>query len=236
VAEGVPEEEKRLVRERAKEISSLTLTENAREELNHIQLDEKARVSEVVGTVIALENVRLFNKVEKRIFSVFDKTVTVELEKQAMINGLDRQYIKNHLDDAVRKGIQASNKKTTDLIWGKYKESMKYEVSQSIRESMLSGRNPRQLAEELKGLVGENEYFAERLMWTEQANVQGRSQVESYKAQGIVEYDFMVEPSACKVCKEVESQNPHLVSKAQEGVNLQAMHPNCRCSTVGVPL
>ena len=87
------------------------------------------------------------------------------------------------------------------------------------------------MARELRKLFDASKYEAERLMRTESARVQTEIQKKSYIENGINEYKYIAEPTACIVCRPLHNKTFE-VDKMTIGVNAGPMHVNCRCSTV----
>lgn len=208
-----------------------SLTEIGKEEAEKVVIPKKANYSDVIGVLIGLETIRLMSDVEVMIKDVLEQTVSKEFIKQGVMIGLEKQYFVNQLPSVMDAITQSG---WSENIWGMYQSELKNQVTQLVRESLLRGYNPRKIAVELEKVIDRGRYNAERLMRTEQARVQGGSQLEAYVAQGIEMFDFIVEPDGCDICKRVASNGPYLVAEGVLGVNVQPMHPNCRCSTVGV--
>lgn len=208
------------------------LTEQGHEEAEHMSIPNRPNYVDYLVILSGTKTIRLMSDTEKMIAGVLEETIREEFEKQANNINLSRQYIENHIDDAVFNGVYQGE--WSHNIWGMYQKDLHDDVSKLIRESVVRGQNPRKIAEKLRERVKASEYNAERLMRTEQASVQAESQLEVYEAQGVMMYELIVEPDGCEQCKEVEAQNPHLVRGAERSFNIQPLHPNCRCSTVAV--
>lgn len=208
------------------------LTDRAIEEVEKIILPKKMEIADIIGIMVALETIKVTSHVEVILTKTFVETVESELERQIDLIGLDRQYIKNHIDDVMQQGIY--EQKWSENIWGIYQKRLRDSVTQLVRESIIRGYNPKKIAQILEKEVSATKYECERLMRTEQARVQAYSQLESYKAQGIKFFELVPEPTACPECKKVARGNPYLVEDVRVGENMHPIHPNCRCSTVGV--
>ena len=202
-----------------------------RDEAEKVVIPKRANYADVIGVMVTLETIRLMSDVETFIQGVLEDTVTKEFAKQGSMIGLEKQYFVNQLPD-VMKAITQDD--WSERIWGMYQTELRNQVNQLVRESLLRGYNPKKIAFELRKTIDRGRYNAERLMRTEQARVQGQSQIEAYKAQNITLFDLIVEPDGCKHCHEVAARGPYLVEEAVIGVNVEPIHPNCRCSTVGV--
>ena len=202
-----------------------------RDEAEKVVIPKRANYADVIGVMVTLETIRLMSDVETFIQGVLEDTVTKEFAKQGSMIGLEKQYFVNQLPDVMNAITQDD---WSERIWGMYQTELRNQVNQLVRESLLRGYNPKKIAFELRKTIDRGRYNAERLMRTEQARVQGQSQIEAYKAQNITLFDLIVEPDGCKACHEVAARGPYLVEEAVIGVNVEPIHPNCRCSTVGV--
>ena len=227
----VTQKEKKQLENEIADLIEDDITDMAKEEADRLNVPNKTRYLDYLILASGIRSIRLHSDTEKRLERVLTLRIVEEFDRQETLVGLDRQYIINHIDEAVRLGVQQGDWK--DTIWGIHQKELHEDVSNLIRRSVVRGENPRKIARELNKKIGTSRYNAERLMRTEQASVQAQSQLQSYNAQDIYWYDLMVEPSACDICKDVASNNPHPVKNASRGYNIQPLHPNCLCSTVG---
>ena len=106
---------------------------------------------------------------------------------------------------------------------------MRNELDKLLRQGLIQGKNPRQLATHLQKLFGTCKYVAERLMRTELARVQIDAQKQSFEKSGYEQYTFLSLGSACGSCKALNGKHFD-VSKMMPGDNAPPIHPNCRCS------
>ena len=111
-----------------------------------------------------------------------------------------------------------------------YQGMMKSELDKLLRQGLIQGQNPRQLATHLQKLFGTSKYNAERLMRTELARVQIEAQKQSFEQNGYEEYVFLALGTACEVCRKLDEKH-FKVKDMVPGENAPPMHPNCRCST-----
>lgn len=75
-------------------------------------------------------------------------------------------------------------------------------------------------------------------MRTESSRIQGEIAISKYKKEGITEYEWVAEPSACDICAPLDGKR-FKVKGADIGNPdhpLFPMHPNCRCAIVPVPM
>lgn len=73
-------------------------------------------------------------------------------------------------------------------------------------------------------------YEAKRLVVTETARIQTAVQQEMYAVNGVEEYEYIAEPSACDVCAKLDGK-AFKVTEMVPGKNAAPMHPHCHCST-----
>ena len=94
--------------------------------------------------------------------------------------------------------------------------------------------NPRVAGRELRQYVNKEfenkKYAADRIAITEAGRVQIAIQEQSYKDNGITQYLYLAEPSACDICSELDGKIFN-VSDMRPGENAPVMHPHCKCST-----
>lgn len=208
------------------------LTDEAKAEANKVSVNRDTELIDSLIAMVTIETIRVMNQVDSEITLLIRSTIEQELTRQQTLIGLPRQYVVNHIDDIYKSALTQHNWSAN--IWGLQQNDLRNNVERLVRESLLRGYNPKKIAKEVRDITNRTRYETERLMRTEQARVHGQSQLEAYQAQNIQLFDLIPEPSACDKCKAVASNNPHLVQEAVVGVNVQPIHPNCRCSTVGV--
>jgi len=226
----INQKEKKKLINAVEDLKMSDLTDKGKEEANRVTIPDKLNYLDYLTLFSGLKIIKLMSFSEKTLMNTFELTIRSEFEKQAINIGLSRQYITNHIDDAIRKGVYEGQ--WSENIWGMYQKDLHDDVNKLIRDSVVRGQNPKVIARKLRERVEVSRYNAERLMRTEQANIQAVSQLEAYDAQGVTLYDLVVEPDGCMQCKDVEANNPHLVVGAKRSLNIQPLHPNCRCSTV----
>ena len=115
----------------------------------------------------------------------------------------------------------------SDNIW-LYKTELQNDLEKMLVRSFTRGENPRVMARELKKRFDVTGYQAERLARTETARLQTAIQKDSIENNGIEQYEFIAEPTACHLCRPLDSK----ISKVDDlviGDNASPMHPNCRC-------
>lgn len=208
------------------------LTPDAKVETEKLKRNDDRDLMDLLATMIALETIKTMNQYELTLNILIENTIKTEWIKQGSMINLDQQGIETHLDRIYKSAITQDN--WSARIWGIYQKDLRDNVERLVRDSLVRGYNPRLVAEELREITNRTKYETERLMRTETARVQGMSQLEAYNAQGIEWFDLIPEPDACDKCKRIAKEGPYSVASAEIGVNVEPIHPNCRCSTVGV--
>ncbi|WP_122646712.1 minor capsid protein [Enterococcus mediterraneensis] len=204
-------------------------SKTANDELRLYNVTMRVNRLELLKSQIGLELVALSNDLDKYTAETLTKAGLAEAKRQAGILGetLFENY-RSFIDSVANGSFQGAT--FSERIWGNT-GALKAELDRLLIRALTQGRNPRELARELRSVFESSKYEAERLMRTETARVQLEVQKKSYQEYDITEYEFIAEPSACGLCKPL-NEKAFEVSKLKVGVNAPPMHPNCRCSTV----
>lgn len=122
-------------------------------------------------------------------------------------------------------------------VWAN-QDALKAQLDVVITNGILTGKNPRAVAKQLKNnvrkTVKNQSYVTERIARTESARVQHSAQIESIKKNGYQFVQWIAEPRACQECRRIATQDNgfgdgiyriNKVPKIPEDT-----HPNCRCS------
>lgn len=115
----------------------------------------------------------------------------------------------------------------SDNIW-LYKTELQNDLEKMLVRSFTRGENPRVMARELKKRFEVTGYQAERLARTETARLQTAIQKDSIESNGIEQYEYIAEPTACHLCRPLDGKIYRL-DKMVAGSNASPIHPNCRC-------
>jgi SPP1 gp7 family putative phage head morphogenesis protein len=122
-------------------------------------------------------------------------------------------------------------------IWAN-QDALKARLDEVITNGILTGKNPRVVAKQLKDnvrkTVKDHSYVTERIARTESARVQYSAQIESIKKNGYQFVQWIAEPRACQECRQIATQDNgygdgvYRISKVPRIP--EDTHPNCRCS------
>lgn len=215
---------------KAKEyVDTKDFSKTANDELRLYNVTMRTNRLELLKSQIGLELIALSDEVDKYTAETLTKTGLKEAERQAGILGetVFSNY-KAFVESVAFGSFQGAT--FSERIWGN-NGALKADLDRLLIRSVTQGRNPRELARELRNLFDSSKYEAERLMRTETARMQMSVQQKSYLENDIDEFEFVAEPSACGLCRPLDGKT-FKVSKMESGLNAAPMHPNCRCSTV----
>lgn len=215
---------------KAKEyVKNKDFSKTANDELRLYNVTMRTNRLELLKSQIGLELIALSDEMDKYTAETLTKTGLKEAERQAGILGetVFSNY-KTFVGSVALGSFQGAT--FSERIWGN-NGALKADLDRLLIRSVTQGRNPRELARELRNLFDSSKYEAERLMRTETARVQVAIQEKSYQEYGIEEFEFVAEPSACGLCKPLDGKT-FKVSKMTVGLNAPPIHPHCRCSTV----
>lgn len=204
-------------------------SKTANDELRLYNVTMRTSRLELLKKQLSLELLVLNNDMDRYCAKTLTEAGNTEAERQAGILG---ETVFPNYTDAVDSIVNASFQGATfsERIWGSG-GALKADLDRLLIRSVTQGRNPRELARELRNIFDSSRYEAERLMRTETARVQVAIQEKSYQEYGIEEFEFVAEPSACDACKPLDGKIFE-VSKLTVGLNAPPIHPHCRCSTV----
>lgn len=196
--------------------------------------NRKMRINrlEWIKSMLGIELVNGFDDIEKIFDEYFKDSAKREMMKQAGILG---DTVMSNYSEVIEKVVNGSfhNATFSKRIW-QYQEELKAELDKLLTRQMVNGHNPRRVARDLRKEFEVTKFEAERMMRTESARIQGELQKSSYERFEVKEYEWVTEPTACSVCKDIARGGRYKVKDMEIGINMIPAHPNCRCSTVPV--
>lgn len=181
---------------------------------------------EMLKSEIGLNLTNLSAIEEKAVHSRLNEKYLAEVTRQAGILGKNRMKVSDRQLLAV---INASyqNASWSERLWANQDE-LKGLLDKLLTRAMIQGTGPLELAQQIAKQLNVNLYVAQRLARTETARVQDQAQMDSFKYYGYSQVRWIAEPSACKTCLEIASENGGIYSL--EDVPIIPVHPNCRCA------
>ena len=206
-------------------------SKQANEEMRLYNLTMRINRLELLKANIGLELVDGFDKMEKFFGKKLTERTIDEFKRQAGILG--KTITETEAAKRAKVLVNASfhNAKWSERIWNNQAQ-LKSNLDTLLRTGLIQGRNPRELARELRKAFGASVNDSERLMRTEMARVQTAAQQESFERNGFKEYEYICcgLPDACEICRALDGKIFN-VKDMMVGENAPPMHPNCHCST-----
>lgn len=208
-------------------IAAQSFTKQANEEMRLYNLTMKVNRLELLKMNIDLELIAMTNDVESFLYKSFNRYVIDEYERLSGILGETLNFNERHVKSIVQSSFM--NATWSERLWGD-NTALRNELDTLLHRGIIQGRNPRELARDVKKKFNTSTYESERLLRSELARVQIQVQEDSYKQAGITKYSIVTESTACEICKPFDGKVYDL-SEMQIGVNSPLFHANCRCST-----
>lgn len=217
----------RYERKAKKYVETRDFTKRANEEMRLYNVTMQINRLELLKQNIYLELLALTSAEERIMYQALTESVRAEFERQAGILGQSL----SHPAATVEAIVNASffNATWSDRLWDN-QNALRSELNILLSRGITQGQNPRQLARELRQTIDASVDNSERLLRTELARVQGDVFKNSMEQADYHAYEYIAEPTACKICSALDGKIFQL-SEMQVGKNMYPMHPNCRCST-----
>lgn len=218
---------KAYARKAKKYVRNRDFSDKANEEMRLYNATMKINRLEMLKANVGLELVSGYDELQKYFEQTLTDRTLDEFKRQAGILG---ETITDNAEMA-HSIVNASfhNATFSDRIW-MHQDVLKNQLSSLLQTGLIQGRNPRQLAVELRKYFNVGIGNSERLMRTELARVQTAAQKRSFEKNGFEEYEFIANGTACEKCAGLDGQH-FKIAKMMPGTNAPPMHPNCRCST-----
>lgn len=205
---------KRYVKER-------NFTKRANEELLLYNATMKINRLQLLRLNIELELLGLISDEERFLLDELTKSARAEYER---LSGILGESI-NHNEKAIKTIVNSSFMSATwsDRLWAN-QTALRAELDKLLHRGIVQGKNPRELARELRKTFDASVYNSKRLLITEMARVQEEVFEDSMRQAGIGEYEYIAEPTACDICADLDGKVFKL-EDAEVGKNMYPMHP-----------
>ena len=210
---------KRYVKER-------NFTKIANEEMRLYNVTMQINRLEFLKANIHLELLAMTSEEQRILLDAMTKGARAEYERQSGILGQTLNYNEMSITSIVNSSFLSAS--WSDRLWDN-QDALRVELERLLNRGIIQGRNPRELARELRKVFNTSVYNSERLLRTEMARVQQDIFQDSAQQSGIEQYEFIAEPDACPICAELDGKLFY-VRDAEIGINAYPVHPNCRCS------
>lgn len=99
------------------------------------------------------------------------------------------------------------------------------QLGNQIAAGVAAGDSVATVGRSLSGIIGDPSR-AEMIAHTETARAVTAATMDTYSANGVGQWDWVLSDDACPECEEQESRNPHEVSDPVQ----VPLHPRCRCA------
>ena len=189
----------------------------------------KMRVSrlEALKQELDLQMIALANEEEKKTEKFLKEEYLQGLRSQAGILGVtESSTLSTAMNQAIDRNFNGAT--WSSRIWER-QNTLRDIVKKATADLLILGKNPTQIIPKLRKEFGVSAYQAERLAVTEGSRVAMAAQKEILESQDYEEYEYIAEPSACKICALFDGKI-FKVSEMESGRNCAPMHPFCRCS------
>ena len=189
----------------------------------------KMRVSrlEALQQELDLQMIALANEEEKKTGNFLKEEYLQGLKSQAGILGVSEgATVSTAMKQAIDRNFNGAT--WSSRIWDR-QNALRDIVKRATTDLLILGKNPTQIISKLRKEFGVSAHQAKRLAVTEGSRVAMAAQKDSLESQGYDEYEYIAEPSACKICAPFDGRT-FKVSEMESGRNCAPMHPFCRCS------
>lgn len=189
----------------------------------------KMRVSrlEALQQELDLQMIALANEEEKKTGNFLKGEYLQGLKSQAGILGVSEgATVSTAMKQAIDRNFNGAT--WSSRIWDR-QNALRDIVKKATADLLVLGKNPTQIISKLRKEFGVSAHQAKRLAVTEGSRVAMAAQKDSLESQGYDEYEYIAEPSACKICAPLDGKI-FKVENMESGRNCAPMHPFCRCS------
>lgn len=208
-------------------VQTRDFTDEANAALKLYNLKMRTSRLQLLKHEIALELIALGSDEQQYIGSRLTAEAVKYYGEQSGILGLTINDTARRVEAVVNASFQTAS--WSDRIWAN-QEALRGEVDKFLTRGVLNGEHPRKIGETLQKSMGTSEYDSLRLARTEMSRVRNQINQELYTEAGYKHYEYIAEPTACKICARLDYERIPLAD-AVIGINQPPMHPNCKCST-----
>lgn len=203
-----------------------SFTDSANEEMRIYNVTMKINRLELLKANVALELASMTSDEERLILEKLTKDARDEYKRQAGILGQSLNYTEKSIAKIVNSSFLTAT--WSERLWTN-QQALKGELNKLLNRGIVQGKNPRELARDLRKTFGGSIADSERLMITELARVQEDVFMDTANQLDIDSYEYIAEPGACKICEPLDGEI-FKIEDAEPGINIYPMHPRCRCS------
>lgn len=207
-------------------VKEKNFSQRANEEMRLYNATMKINRLEMLKANIGLELISGHDELDRFMAEVLKGRTMDELTRQAGILGKTIRSNAKMANSIVNASFH--NATFSQRVWSNL-ELLQNELNQLLQRGLIQGKNPRELARDLRKAFDSSVYHSERLMRTELARVQIDAQKKSFEENGFEHYEFIANANCCDSCQRLNGKHFE-VKKMTPGENAAPLHPNCRCS------
>lgn len=214
----------------AKYVATHDFSDQANEEMEIYNLTMRINRLELLKAQINLELLAGYDDLDKELEREFIEQAMKEDRRLAGILGDSVIGNQRYAKQIVNASFW--NATYSERIWGNNMPRLRSSIETQLRNGIIQGIHPTELARKLRQSFDVSARDSERLMITEVRRIQTEVQKESFDRNGFKEYRFISagDGRVCPECERLHGQH-FKVSEMQPGENAPPMHPVCRCST-----
>ena len=207
-------------------VKEKNFSQRANEEMLLYNATMKINRLEMLKANIGLELISGHDELDRFMAEVLKGRTMDELTRQAGILGKTIRSNAKMANSIVNASFH--NATFSQRAWSNL-ALLQNELNQLLQRGLIQGKNPRELARDLRKAFDSSVYHSERLMRTELARVQIDAQKKSFEENGFEHYEFIANANCCDSCQRLNGKHFE-VKKMTPGENAAPLHPNCRCS------
>lgn len=207
-------------------VKTRDLSPRANEEMRLYNMTMQVNRLQLLRLNIELELMALISDEERFLLEELTKQAKAEYKRQSGILGETINYNEKNIQSIVNSSFLTAN--WSDRLWSN-QTALRAELDKLLHRGIVQGKNPRELARDLRKTFDTSIANSERLLRTEMARVQQDVFQDSMEQAEFDAYEFIAEPDACPICSALDGKIFKL-KDAEIGVNAYPIHPNCRCS------
>lgn len=214
----------------AKYVATHDFSDQANEEMEIYNLTMRINRLELLKAQINLELLAGYDDLDKELEREFIEQAMKEDRRLAGILGDSVIGNQRYAKQIVNASFW--NATYSERIWGNNMPRLRSSIETQLRNGIIQGIHPTELARKLRQSFDVSARDSERLMITEVRRIQTEIQKDSFDRNGFKEYRFISagDGKVCPECERLHGQH-FKVSEMQPGENAPPMHPVCRCST-----
>lgn len=207
-------------------IKAKAFTDEANRQMLLYNASMKINRLELLKANINLELIKMTSAEEHFLTESFTAGARAEYKRQSGILGMTVTATEERYKAVANASFM--NATWSERLWSN-QQALKAELDILLNRGVIQGKNPKALASDLRKKFDVSKSDADRLLITEMARIQLDIQADAFKQMGVDMYEYIAEPTACKICAPLDGQIFKL-EEMESGVNAHPMHPRCRCS------